>query len=45
LAGAFFITQAHATVPLAIVKVAGYAGVGAIYFLLSALWLSTGKLR
>ena len=45
LAGAFFIVQAHATVPPAIVKVAGYAGVGAIYFLVSALWLSAGKLR
>lgn len=45
LAGAFFIAQAHASVPPAIVKVAGYAGVGAIYFLVSALWLSVGHLR
>ena len=45
LAGAFFIAQAHASVPPAIVKVAGYAGVGAIYFLVSALWLSAGQLR
>lgn len=45
LAGAFFIAQAHAAVPPAIVKVAGYAGVGAIYFLVSALWLSVGPLR
>lgn len=45
LAGAFFIAQAHASMPAAIVKVAGYAGVGAIYFLVSALWLSAGQLR
>jgi uncharacterized membrane protein HdeD (DUF308 family) len=45
LAGAFFIAQAHASVPPAIVKVAGYAGVGAIYFLVSAVWLSVAQLR
>jgi uncharacterized membrane protein HdeD (DUF308 family) len=45
LAGVFFIVQAHASVPPAIFKVAGYAGVGAIYFLVSALWLSAGQLR
>jgi uncharacterized membrane protein HdeD (DUF308 family) len=45
LAGAFFIAQAQASVPAAIVKVAGYAGVGAIYFLVSALWLSASFLR
>ena len=45
LAGAFFIVQAHATAQPAIVKVAGYAAVGAIYFLVSALWLSAGQLR
>ncbi|MGF6645760.1 DUF308 domain-containing protein [Paraburkholderia sp. GAS82] len=45
LAGVFFVVQAHAAVPPAIVKVAGYAGVGALYFLVSALWLSAGQLR
>jgi uncharacterized membrane protein HdeD (DUF308 family) len=45
LAGVFFVVQAHASVPPAIVKVAGYAGVGAVYFLVSALWLSAGQLR
>jgi len=45
LAGVFFIAQAHASVPPAIVKVAGYAGVGAVYFLVSALWLSVAQLR
>jgi uncharacterized membrane protein HdeD (DUF308 family) len=45
LAGAFFIAQAHASVPPAIIKLAGYAGVGAIYFLVSAVWLSVAQLR
>ena len=45
LAGVFFISQAHASVPPAIVKIAGYAGFGAIYFLVSALWLSVGQMR
>jgi uncharacterized membrane protein HdeD (DUF308 family) len=45
LAGVFFIAQAHGSMSPAIVKVAGYAGVGAIYFLVSALWLSAGQLR
>lgn len=45
LAGVLFIAQAHGSVPPAIVKVAGYASVGAIYFLVSALWLSAGQLR
>jgi hypothetical protein len=45
LAGAFFIMQARAPMPAAIDKVAGYAAVGAIYFLVSALWLSAGQLR
>jgi hypothetical protein len=45
LAGVLFIVQAHASVPPAIVKVAGYAGVGAIYFLVSAVWLSVGEMR
>lgn len=45
LAGAFFIVQAHAPMPAAIAKVAGYAAVGAVYFLVSAFWLSAGQLR
>ena len=45
LAGAFFIVQARAPMPAAIAKVAGYAAVGAVYFLVSALWLSAGQLR
>jgi uncharacterized membrane protein HdeD (DUF308 family) len=45
LAGCLFITLAPATLTLAISKVAGYAGVGAAYFLVSALWLSVGAFR
>jgi uncharacterized membrane protein HdeD (DUF308 family) len=45
LAGGFFIAQAHATAPEPIVKIAGYAAVGAIYFLVSAIWLAIGDMR
>ena len=45
LAGAFFIVQAHAPMPAAMAKVAGYAAVGAVYFLVSAFWLSVGQSR
>lgn len=39
LAGAFFVLQAQQPVPNAIPLIAGYAAFGAIYFLVSALWL------
>ncbi|WP_345817638.1 DUF308 domain-containing protein (plasmid) [Paraburkholderia sp. PREW-6R] len=45
VAGILFIVQASAATPPAIVKVAGYAAVGAIYFLVSALWLAVGQMR
>lgn len=45
LAGGFFLTLAPAPLLLAISRVAGYAGVGALYFLISALWLSVGQFR
>ncbi|GAB7526447.1 DUF308 domain-containing protein [Paraburkholderia sp. 2C] len=45
LAGGFFITQAYAPAPEAIARVAGYAAVGAIYFLVSAIWLSVSDMR
>lgn len=45
LAGIFFIIRANGPVPAAIVKVADYATVGAIYFLVSATWLSAKDLR
>jgi uncharacterized membrane protein HdeD (DUF308 family) len=43
LAGAFFVIQAQQPVPVVIPLIAGYAGFGAIYFLVSALWLIVGK--
>ncbi|MFM0491920.1 DUF308 domain-containing protein [Paraburkholderia graminis] len=45
LAGAYFIVQARAPTPPAISRVAAYAAVGAIYFLVSALWLYVRRLR
>ena len=45
LAGAFFITQAHSSITPAISRIAGYAAVGAIYFLISALWLVVAQMR
>lgn len=45
IAGTFFIVQAHTATPPVISRVAAYAAVGAIYFLVSALWLSVGQMR
>jgi hypothetical protein len=45
LAGAFFLLQSRAPMHPAIGKVAGYAAVGAVYFLVSSVWLSVGQLR
>ena len=45
LAGAFFIVQAGAPAPPSITDVAGYAAVGAFYFLVSAVWLTVSQLR
>jgi hypothetical protein len=45
LAGAFFIFQAGLPAMPSIATVTGYAGFGAFYFLVSALWLSVGALR
>lgn len=45
LAGGFFIAQARLPEVPSIANVAGYAGVGAFYFLVSAVWLSVGTLR
>ena len=45
LVGVLFIVQAGAPMPPAIAKVAGYAAVGAVYFLVSAFWLSAAQLR
>jgi hypothetical protein len=45
LAGVFFVIQAQQPVAAVIATVAGYAGFGAIYFLVSALWLAVRATR
>lgn len=45
LAGGFFIYQASTPMTPSIANVAGYAGVGAAYFLVSATWLAVSHLR
>ena len=45
LAGGFFIFQATTPAVPSVATVAGYAGVGAIYFLVSAVWLSVSDWR
>ncbi|WP_413991254.1 DUF308 domain-containing protein [Labrys okinawensis] len=45
LAGTFFIIQARMPMPPSIANVAGYAAVGAFYFLVSAVWLTVGRMR
>lgn len=45
VAGAFFIAQARMPEPPSIANVAGYAGLGAFYFLVSAVWLSVTHMR
>ena len=45
LAGVFFIVQARMPMPPSITNVAGYAALGAFYFLVSAVWLSVSELR
>lgn len=45
LAGAFFIVQARMPAPPSITAIAGYAAVGAAYFLVSAAWLSVTEWR
>jgi len=45
LAGGFFIFQASMPMTPSIANVAGYAGVGAAYFLVSAVWLAVSHLR
>jgi len=45
LAGAFFIVQAGAPTPQSITSIAGYAAIGALYFLVSAVWLGVSQLR
>ncbi|WFU77831.1 DUF308 domain-containing protein [Bradyrhizobium sp. CIAT3101] len=45
LAGGFFIFQATTPMSPSIANVAGYAGVGALYFLVSAVWLTVSDWR
>jgi uncharacterized membrane protein HdeD (DUF308 family) len=45
VAGAFFIVQAQMPQSPSIANVAGYAGVGAVYFLISAVWLTVSQMR
>ncbi|GAS87479.1 hypothetical protein [Mycolicibacterium brisbanense] len=40
LVGGLFVTQAHTPVVGSVKTLAGYAAMGAIYFLISALWLT-----
>lgn len=42
LAGAFFLFLAWAPAPPPLAHLAGYAGFGALYFMVSALWLAAG---
>ena len=45
LAGGFMIFQSRMEMPPSIANIAGYAGVGAFYFLLSGIWLSVSDIR
>lgn len=45
LAGAFFLFQARMPEVPSIANVAGYAGFGAIYFLVTAVWLTMERMR
>jgi hypothetical protein len=45
LAGAFFILQARMPMPPSIANVAGYAALGAFYFLISATSLTVSQMR
>jgi uncharacterized membrane protein HdeD (DUF308 family) len=45
VAGAFFIAQAGMPDEPSIANVAGYAGLGAFYFLVSAIWLTVSHMR
>ncbi|RWC47907.1 DUF308 domain-containing protein [Mesorhizobium sp.] len=45
IAGAFFIAQALKPDEPSIANVAGYAGLGALYFLVSAVWLTVSQMR
>jgi uncharacterized membrane protein HdeD (DUF308 family) len=45
LVGALFVTQAHTPITGSAKTVAGYAALGAVYFLISGIWLSVKEIR
>lgn len=45
LAGVFFIAEATTSATPSASRIAGYAGVGALYFLISAVWLTVRDAR
>ena len=45
LVGGFFIAQAHMPIPESLKTLAGYATLGAVYFLVSAVWLFVKERR
>jgi len=45
LAGGLFIAQSRGATPPSIANIAGYAGVGALYFLISGIWLVVAHAR
>ena len=45
LVGAYFIKQATGSTPVGITDIAPYAAFGALYFLLSAVWLTVSQAR
>lgn len=45
LAGGLFVAQSRMDAPPQLAGIAGYAGVGALYFLISAVWLTVSHLR
>lgn len=45
LAGGLFVAQSRMPTPPTIANIAGYAGVGALYFLISGIWLTVAQAR
>ena len=45
LVGGFFVAQSGMPVPSSVKTIAGYAGMGAVYFLISAVWLTVKERR
>jgi len=45
LAGGLFVAQSRMDTPPELAGITGYAGVGAVYFLVSAIWLTVSHMR